>query len=871
MTESIQKRLLRVRPPRVKITYDVETGGAIEKRELPFIVGILADLSGDRDPNQVPTPLKERKMVDIDRDNFNDVMKTIGPRVDLVKIPKTSPSIAALLSTPEDKQIVFENMADFEPMQVIQKLPGLRALYESRGLIRSLQASYESDDDIAHHVDALMQNNDPAKQADNFRMLANFPVAEDPEKTALRKALLALLDGNTAAAEVPGTDAAANDAAAKAKATLLLSWSLISADDVANPKMMDRAAQNAAALARALSAPDNLENRHKARLVIEQLQLAGAAPENANDEVKASFTKRSDLLSHLGFDAKAAEAATDPTFAGIKLEDLNGALYAPTNDPVWAKPLLILGMTGPDDAAQLAFLNFAKFIHGTTPSPVQLGIMDALTPLLQVDAAKTVLRLYHFSLQVRSYFGNNDDMSRMLSAQKRGAAAVIDELVAHCDQQLSTALSAILHCPGFKQMEATWRGLGHLVFNTETSTMLKLRVFNAQQAELTKDMDKAVEFDQSVLFKLVYEAEYGTYGGFPYSLLIGGYEIGAGAADIDFLKKMSEIAAAAHAPFIAAASTSMFGLSGFDKLDKPRDLAKIFENAELTAWREFRETEDARYVSLVMPRVMLRLPYGRPEKRNTTPCEGINFEENVSGEDLTPYFSPKGDLLGYPKPDNQNFLWGNAAYVLAERITNAFSLYNWTAAIRGVEGGGLVEGLPLYSYTNNAGSSELFCPIEVSITDRREKELNDLGFISLCHCKGTGRAAFFGGQTTNLPKKYFSDDANANAKISAMLPYILAASRFAHYIKVIMRDKIGSFMTRGNVESFLNGWIANYVLLDDNASQEVKSAYPLREASVVVTDVPGEPGVYRATVFLKPHFQLEELTTSIRLVAKLPG
>jgi type VI secretion system protein ImpC len=429
-----------------------------------------------------------------------------------------------------------------------------------------------------------------------------------------------------------------------------------------------------------------------------------------------------------------------------------------------------------------------------------------------------------------------------------------------------------MHCDGFKKMESTWRGLQYLVMNTETSTMLKLKVFNATKDELRKDMLKAVEFDQSRLFKLIYEAEYGTYGGHPYSMLVGDYAIGDSGDDMDFLGKMAEVAAAAHAPFIAQASEELFQLSGFDKLDKPRDLKKIFDSDKLAGWRAFRDMEDARYVTLALPRALLRLPYGSPTKRNTTPCEGINFDEQVTSvADNVGRLDPvSNEVFSYADPVTENFLWGNPAYLLAERITNAFALYSWTAAIRGVEGGGLVEGLPSYTYSSSSGSTELFCPTEISITDRREKELNDLGFISLCHCKGTNKAAFFGGQTTNLPKKYFSDAANANAKISAMLPYMLAASRFAHYIKVIMRDKLGSFLTRGNVESYLNSWIANYVLLDDNASQDMKACFPLREANVVVTDIPGEPGAYRATVFLKPHFQLEELTTSIRLVANLP-
>jgi len=272
----------------------------------------------------------------------------------------------------------------------------------------------------------------------------------------------------------------------------------------------------------------------------------------------------------------------------------------------------------------------------------------------------------------------------------------------------------------------------------------------------------------------------------------------------------------------------------------------------------------------VLPRALLRLPYGTATKRNTTPCDALNFDEHIGGDGAVAVYSKTGEALSYPDPEANNFLWGNPAYLLAGRITNAFSLYSWTAAIRGVEGGGLVENLPSYTYTSSNGSIDLFCPTEVSITDRREKELNDLGFITLCHRKGSGQAAFFGGQTTNLPKKYFSDSANANARISSMLPYMLAASRFAHYIKVIMRDKIGSALPRGSIEDYLNAWISNYILLDDNASQEAKASYPLREARVIVSDVPGEPGVYRATVFLKPHFQLEELTTSIRLVADVP-
>jgi len=292
----------------------------------------------------------------------------------------------------------------------------------------------------------------------------------------------------------------------------------------------------------------------------------------------------------------------------------------------------------------------------------------------------------------------------------------------------------------------------------------------------------------------------------------------------------------------------LFDMDGFTELGKPRDLAKLFENSELIKWRSFRESEDSRYVSLVLPHALLRLPYGP----KTKPVEEFGFVEEVSGR------------------DHSKYLWGNAAWILTERITNAFAQYSWCAAIRGVEGGGLVQGLPTHTFMTDEGDVALKCPTEIAITDRREKELNDLGFITLCHCKGTDYAAFFGGQSTNKPKQYDTPQANANAMVSSQLPYLLAASRFAHYLKAIMRDKIGSFATKENVAAFLNRWVSQYVLSDDNAISAMKARFPLREARVDVYDVPGKPGAYRATVFLRPHFQLEELTASIRLVAELP-
>lgn len=430
----------------------------------------------------------------------------------------------------------------------------------------------------------------------------------------------------------------------------------------------------------------------------------------------------------------------------------------------------------------------------------------------------------------------------------RDVVALINDRIAQIDDLITDQLNEVMHDPAFQELEASWRALHRLVMNAETGTRLKLRLFNASKADLLKDLEKAVEFDQSALFKKVYEEEYGTFGGYPFSTLLGGYTFGRHPQDVALLEKLAEVAAAAHAPFIAAASPRLFDMDSFTELGVPRDLAKIFESAEMIRWRAFRESEDSRYVSLVLPSFLLRLPYGP----DTVPVEGLGFVEDVSGR------------------DHQRYLWGNAAYLMGERICEAFALHGWTAAIRGAEGGGKVEGLPAHTFFTDEGDLALKCPTEVAITDRREKELSDLGFITLVHCKGTNYAAFFGGQTVNKPKIYNLESANANARLSANLPYLLNASRFAHYIKAMMRDKIGSFMTKEDVQFYLNTWMLDYVLGKDDAGQGLKAKYPLREGRVDVMDVPGKPGVYEAVVFLRPHFQLEELTASLRLVAELP-
>lgn len=639
MVESIQHKLDRVRPPRVQITYDVEIGNAIEMKELPFVVGILADLSGHLvDPL---APLKERKFVEIDRDNFPQVLEAIKPRLAI-----TVPYKLSADKTETSLELFFTSIEDFEPLNIIKRVDELSKLYDSRC-----------------HLKDLMNK----------------------------------LDGN-----------------------------------------------------------DNL-----------------AA-----------------MLSDIMADSKKQKALSDQVTAGSG-DDLN------------------------------KLLTDGRMIRDESQKPIVLNILKEF--LLQLAAPQ--------------------------ENEPRIPGHYLAFHMDRIDALIESQLNEIMHHPDFLKLEGSWRGLSYLVYKAETGEHLKLRLLNLTRQELQNDLDKAVEFDQSQLFKKIYEEEYGTFGGHPYSCLIGDFEFNRTPMDMDLLEKISGVAAAAHAPFISAAHPTLFDLDSFEHLNIPRDINKIMDSLELVQWHSFRNAPDSRYVSLVVPRVLMRLPYGP----DTNPVEGLNFKEDVG------------------IAESNLFCWGNAAFALAERMCNAFSLYRWTAAIRGVEGGGIVEGLPAYTFKTPDGDVALKCPTEISITDRREKELSENGIIALCHCKGTDYAAFFGGQTSQKPKKYNLDDATANANLSARLPYIMAASRFAHYIKVIMRDKVGSFMSKDNVSHYLNTWIAQYVLLNDGAPQEVKAKYPLREARIDVFEVPGQPGSYTAVAYIRPHFQLEDLTVSIRLVAKLPA
>jgi len=429
----------------------------------------------------------------------------------------------------------------------------------------------------------------------------------------------------------------------------------------------------------------------------------------------------------------------------------------------------------------------------------------------------------------------------------------IEAIISNIDQKLTEQINLIIHHPEFQKLESAWRGLSYLVSNTETDEKLKIRFMDLSKDDLRKTMKrfKGVAWDQSPLFKKIYEQEYGQLGGEPYGCLVADYYFDHTPPDVDLLGSISKIAAASHTPFIAGASPSVLQMESWQELANPRDLTKIFtQNLEYAPWNSLRNSEDSRYIALTMPRFLARLPYGA----KTNPVDEFDFEEDTDGS------------------DHRKYAWANAAYAMAVNVNRSFKFYGWCTMIRGVESGGAVENLPCHTFPTDDGGIDMKCPTEIAISDRREAELSKNGFIALIHRKNTDYAAFIGAQTLQKPAEYYDADATANANLSARLPYLFACSRFAHYLKCIVRDKIGAFKEREDMQRWLNGWIMNYVDADPaNSSQETKARRPLAAAEVVVEDVEGNPGYYNAKFFLRPHFQLEGLTVSLRLVAKLPS
>ena len=432
------------------------------------------------------------------------------------------------------------------------------------------------------------------------------------------------------------------------------------------------------------------------------------------------------------------------------------------------------------------------------------------------------------------------------------AVKTIEAMIAAIDQKLTEQVNRIMHHEDFQKLESAWRGLHYLVNNTETDEQLKIRVLNVSKNDLGKTLKryKGTAWDQSPLFKRLYEEEYGQFGGEPYGCLVGDYHFDHTPPDVELLGEMSKIAAAAHAPFIAGAAPSVMQMESWQELANPRDLTKIFTTPEYAAWRSLRESDDARYLALCMPRFLSRLPYGA----KTNPVDEFAFEEDTEGA------------------DHSKYTWSNAAYAMAVNINSSFKQYGWCSRIRGIESGGAVANLPTHTFPTDDGGVDMKCPTEIAISDRREAELSKNGFLSMVHRKNSDFAAFISGQSLQKPTEYDDADATANAALAARLPYLFACNRFAHYLKCIVRDKVGSFKSRDAMEDWLNSWILNYVDGDPvNSSEETKARRPLAAAQVEVSEVEGAPGYYQSKFYLKPHYQLEGLTVSLRLVSKLPS
>lgn len=428
----------------------------------------------------------------------------------------------------------------------------------------------------------------------------------------------------------------------------------------------------------------------------------------------------------------------------------------------------------------------------------------------------------------------------------------IQAIIAQIDQKITEQVNLVLHHDDFQKLEGSWRGLHYMVNNTETDEMLKIKVFNISKKELGKTLKKykGTAWDQSPLFKKIYEEEFGQFGGEPFGCLTGDYYFDHSPQDVELLSQIAQISAASHAPFITGVAPSTLQMESWSELANPRDLTKIFSTPDYAAWRSLRESEDARYIGMAMPRFLSRLPYGA----KTDPVDDFDFEEDTEAA------------------NSSNYTWSNAAYAMATNINRSFKLYGWCSRIRGIESGGAVENLPVHSFPTDDGGVDMKCPTEIAISDRREAELAKSGFMPLIHKKNSDFAAFIGAQSLQKPAEYDDPDATSNANLAARLPYLFSTCRFAHYLKCIVRDKIGSFKERDDMEKWLNRWISNYVL--DNpalASEEEKARYPLSAAEVVIEEVEGNPGYYASKFFLRPHYQLEGLTVSLRLTSKLPS
>jgi type VI secretion system protein ImpC len=485
----------------------------------------------------------------------------------------------------------------------------------------------------------------------------------------------------------------------------------------------------------------------------------------------------------------------------------------------------------------------------TTTEAQALTGSDALQDLLQKEfKPKTSRARQEVENAVRTLA---EQALRETAVVSDDVVGTIKAIIAEIDHKLGDQVNAILHHPRFQQVESAWRGLNHLVTNTETDEMLKVRVMNVSKTELGRTLRKykGSSWDQSPIFKTLYESEFGQLGGEPYGALVGDYYFDHTPPDVELLGQITQIAAAAHAPFIAGAGPALMAMDSWQELANPRELGRIFAAPDYAAWRSLRDSEDAKYVGLCLPRFLARLPYGA----KTNPVEEFEFEEKVTG-------------------DPSHYSWANSAYAMAVNINRSFKLYGWCSSIRGVESGGTVDGLPVHTFPSDDGGVDMTCPTEIAISDRREAELANCGLMPLIHRKNTDNAAFIGAQSLQRPVEYNDPDATANARLAARLPYLFATCRFAHYLKCMVRDKIGSFKERRDMERYLSDWIKGYVIANpENAGETSRAEKPLAGAEVKVDEIEGNPGYYSARFFLRPHYQLEGVNVTLSLVSRLPS
>ncbi len=685
MTESVQKKLLNVRPPRVKITYDLETNGASIIKELPVVLGIIGDYSGMRGASNIITPYKDRKFVFLSSDSFNETLKSMNPRL-LITVPAYKES-DSLENIPEENKTVelnFENFQDFEPTNIIKKVDFLNKYFEEKRKLTELRTKGEINEGVMEFLNRITTDSD-------FRNLIKTQASSQEGGVELND----MFNNTNCCLEEQ-----------KPYAKELLSSFIESLEKISNYNNL-QSLNN-----------DNITKKNKDKA------------EDSNKE------------------------KTPPSTAIVLKESVS-------------------------------FKSFVEFYN-----------------------------IYTIKL----------------------------------DNCISYYLNNILHDSNFQKLEGSWRGLAYVLNNSVITDNMRIKVLNVSMDELFNDLTKSMEFDQSLLFKKVYEAEYGTFGGNPYTCMMLDYYIGKNSRDFTIVKKITEVMAASHCPLFTGVDPSLFSLKSFANINEPYSMSKIFDGIDLAEYKSFRETPDAKYLSLLLPRVMGRIPY------NTliNPVKFLNFIEEVSPE------------------NEKHYSWMNAAYVYMTQIATSYGLYGWFGSITGAENGGRVNNLPLYIYKDKNGESIGKCPTEAAITDRREKELSDLGFISLCNAKDENYGVFFGSNNAYKPPIFSKETANANSDLTTKTPFMLNTSRFAHYLKCMMRDKVGSFVNKDSVKGFLAEWLAKYTLLDDNAPANLKIEYPLREFSITVEDIIGKPGNYKTIVLLRPHNQLQSIEISLRLVSEMP-